>query len=81
MKHDLHDVWDEVTVWRGLEDEVETVKGPMKYQSWCRAIVRQIERNYPLRQARVKRRKTDAGLTCCVVSTGVVWDDNDGGEE
>jgi hypothetical protein len=83
MKHDLNDSWEEVTVWASPDDAVDTVRGRVKFLSWCRAIARQIERNYPARQARVKTRKTDSGMTCCVVSTGVVWDEDDeiGGEE
>jgi hypothetical protein len=83
MKHDLNDSWEEVTVWASPDDAVDTVRGRVKFLSWCRAIARQIERNYPARQARVKTRKTDSGMTCCVVSTGVVWNgvDETGGEE
>lgn len=77
MKHDLNDLWEEVTVWASPDDVVDTSRGRVKYMSWCRAIARRIERNFPSRRARVKTRKTDAGMTCCVVSTGCVWDDED----
>ena len=75
MKHDLNDLWEEVTVWASPDDVVDTARGPVKFLSWCRAMARRIERNFPSRRARVKTRKTDAGTTCWVVSTGVVWDD------
>ena len=77
MKHDQNDTWEEVTVWASPGEVVDTARGRVKYMSWCRAIARQIERNFPTRRARVKTRKTDAGMTCCVVSTGVVWDEDE----